>query len=170
MLAIALNERIFKHMGGKQANHRAARFVELEGIQMKCTNELLELSEFSQCAHPLTARLSFYLDHALEDVADERGLYISSLPTHNEEFVCRISFNNKSYMLCQNGEIKIVTKSVTKKTGRQTWNGDDQFYDEVETKFQTGNAVGEVLNFIESCETKSGIENIAVQILDVLTD
>jgi len=115
------------------------------------------------------------LDVAIEDIAESWGENIEtgrsfSLCDNGERAIMLVSGNNiKNGVLCESGNIYKICKVTENKTGNITWNGDDEYFNEIEITYSVGSLVDTVesLKEIKSVNSKA-IEKIASEIISVV--
>ena len=139
--------------------------------------KMLPLSEFENCANPITARASFYLGMIIDEVAEEYGCLATATPISNmvKNASAEISFVSHNeiskFVIMHNGNIVKVKKIACSKTGSKIYNDDIQILDEIQTDYTLEyQSCGPIEGFIESCETMEGIENIACQAIMIIED
>lgn len=141
--------------------------------------KLLPVSEFSNCKNPLTARAAFYLDGFLEDIGNEYGYSVTSIPSSVsvENSVVLIDFvdyktnTHAKFCLTEKGEIIKITGIKHQKTGRKVFNDDIQILDEIETIYELDSApCGVVEGFSAALGREDGLESIACQAIMIIEE
>jgi hypothetical protein len=112
---------------------------------------------------------SFNFDLVFDEVADHFNVHATVL-TDSDQYFAEILLGFYRYRVFNDGIVKKVVKTKTERTGGVIWNGDDEYFNEVREAVTLSDSIGQIEGFSDNLSTMDGLENIAVQVINIITD